>query len=96
MIQRMERRQLTPNRVSVWGMLSILTGEGIQPRSQEASAAKLSVQVPGGPLVQGHACSGARTCSPLPESFTPRVHLHRRDWASHVASLRRWRVLKSR
>jgi hypothetical protein len=78
-IQRLARRQFTPNRLSAWRIVSMLTGYGVNPRSQQTSAAKRSVQVLRGlPKARGRWCSSV--CNGLASS-TRRVRLGRRDWA---------------
>jgi hypothetical protein len=92
-IQRLARRQFTPSRLSAWRIVSMLTGYGVNPRSQQTSAAKRSVQVLRGlPKARGRSCSRARNCSPLPASSTARVRLGRRDRADNEASPRMWKA----
>jgi hypothetical protein len=89
-IQCLARRQFTPNRLSAWRTVSMLTWSGVRPRSQQTSAAQGSVQVRRGlPKVRGRSCSSARNGW---ASSTRRGRLGRRDWACTLAKPRGWKA----
>src|SRR5512144_87872 len=68
-IQRLARFQLIPNRLSVWRMVSMLTGRAIQPRRTHCLMSKSSVhRLVWKPKSRGGRCNSILNCSAVTSS----------------------------